>query len=63
MQLLLRKVKPQWTAETFKTVSFTTHGDEQKEGQLRELGQGAFTGNVTAIGTLALELTPDLLHE
>jgi hypothetical protein len=44
VQLLLRKVRPEWTADNFKTVSFTTHGDKQTEGQLRELGQGAFTG-------------------
>jgi hypothetical protein len=42
--LLLRKVRPEWTSENFQTVPFITHGDQQKEGQLRELGQGAFTG-------------------
>jgi porphobilinogen deaminase len=44
VQLMLRKVRPEWTADNFKTVCFTTHGDKQKEGQLLELGQGAFTG-------------------
>lgn len=44
--LLLRKVRPEWTADTFKTVPFTTHGDQQTDGQLRELGQGAFTGGL-----------------
>lgn len=44
VQLLLRKVRPEWTTETFQTVPFTTHGDQQMEGALRDLGQGAFTG-------------------
>jgi hypothetical protein len=44
VQLLLQKVRPEWTADTFETVSFVTHGDEQMEGKLRDLGQGAFTG-------------------
>jgi porphobilinogen deaminase len=41
---MLQKVRPEWTADTFETVPFVTHGDEQMEGTLRDLGQGAFTG-------------------
>lgn len=45
VQLLLRKVRPEWGPDTFTTVTLTTHGDRETEGELRKLGQGAFTGD------------------
>lgn len=46
---MLQRVKPDWSDDHFKFVPFQTHGDQDKEQQLRILGQGAFTGKEAVV--------------